>query len=313
MNAVDAPLGPIERFVLEMAADVTADHTADGCCTAEAPCTIVAHHQGEVAKIAAGRREFLTHQDAKPETAGHRPAAGSRAANQYGTFTVKYATEPQKRFLGGLLRYRDRSGLEGRNFEVVEKARIALEAGQVSKRLASDALDILTTLPELQGASAPAPRMATEKQVALITRLLTERELGGVEYGDPAALTAAQASKAIDFLLAAPKRAVVAKAPAAELEAGMYRVDEKIYKVQRAVHGSGNMYAKLLTLHGEGEKATFEYEPGAIRKIRPEHRMTLEQAKQFGAIYGVCCNCGATLTDERSIEAGIGPVCAGRI
>jgi hypothetical protein len=38
--------------------------------------------------------------------------------------------------------------------------------------------------------------------------------------------------------------------------------------------------------------------------------MTLDQAKAFGALYGACCNCGKTLTDERSIEAGIGPVCA---
>lgn len=98
----------------------------------------------------------------------------------------------------------------------------------------------------------------------------------------------------------------------AQLEAGMYRTDGEIFKVQLAVHGSGRPYAKLLTLH-HGEKATFEYIPGAINRIRPEHRMTLEQAKEFGAIYGVCCNCGATLTDERSIEAGIGPVCAGRI
>jgi hypothetical protein len=40
--------------------------------------------------------------------------------------------------------------------------------------------------------------------------------------------------------------------------------------------------------------------------------MSLEEAKAFGRLYGVCVRCGATLTDEQSIEAGIGPVCAGR-
>jgi len=32
------------------------------------------------------------------------------------------------------------------------------------------------------------------------------------------------------------------------------------------------------------------------------------QKKEFG----ICCCCGATLTDPNSIEAGIGPICAGK-
>ena len=39
--------------------------------------------------------------------------------------------------------------------------------------------------------------------------------------------------------------------------------------------------------------------------ITPAMRMSLADAKAFGALYGCCCNCGATLTDETSIEAGI--------
>lgn len=122
------------------------------------------------------------------------------------------------------------------------------------------------------------------------------------------------------------------------LEAGMYRMGETIYKVQLAVHGSGNPYAKRLTQTDEcrecgrslwGDKTDlehkedfghdfqakwkFEYAPGAIRELRPEHRMALEEAKEFGAIYGICCVCAATLTNETSIEAGIGPVCGGRV
>ena len=47
-----------------------------------------------------------------------------------------------------------------------------------------------------------------------------------------------------------------------------------------------------------------------IRRLCPEHKMSLADAKKFGALYGTCCVCGRTLTDEVSIEAGIGPVCA---
>ena len=98
--------------------------------------------------------------------------------------------------------------------------------------------------------------------------------------------------------------------PAAEVtEDGMYRTpDGEIFKVQIAHHGSGNLYAKRLVVGGG--KGRFEYEAGAIRKLRPEWKMTLEEAKEFGRLYGVCCNCAAVLTDEDSIAAGIGPVCA---
>lgn len=96
------------------------------------------------------------------------------------------------------------------------------------------------------------------------------------------------------------------------IEEGMYRdADGTIFKVQKAVHGSGRLYAKRLVQVGESWK--FEYDKGAVYRLTSDDRMTLEQAKEFGALYGTCCVCGRTLTDERSIEAGIGPVCGGRV
>ena len=102
------------------------------------------------------------------------------------------------------------------------------------------------------------------------------------------------------------------QAQAAAVTEGMYRVDETIFKVQRALaQGSGHTYAKKLVLgDGYGAKATFVYAPGALKLLTPEHKMTLAQAKEFGALYGTCCRCGRTLTDEGSIEAGIGPICS---
>ncbi len=99
---------------------------------------------------------------------------------------------------------------------------------------------------------------------------------------------------------------------------GMYEREGTIYKVQRAVHGSGYLYAKVLTLHETADgktKGTFEFEQGAIRKIAAQDKISLEDAKVFGRLYGVCCKCGATLTDDSeggSIEAGIGPICSGK-
>jgi hypothetical protein len=91
---------------------------------------------------------------------------------------------------------------------------------------------------------------------------------------------------------------------AAVTEDGMYLRDGVVFKVQIAKQGSGRLYAKRLTGNG------FEYAPGAINTLRAEHKMTLDQAKEYGKLYGVCCACSRDLTDEKSIAAGIGPVCA---
>lgn len=162
---------------------------------------------------------------------------------------------------------------------------------------------------------------ATERQLALIRKLADERDWGAgtfmpaddhvMDVVDGLQVSKREASAAIDALLRAPvkvaRQAVVAgvAAPAAAIEPGIYYADGAVIKVQKAVHGSGHPYAKRLSK----ETGRFEYAPGLIRQLRPEQRMTLEQAKEYGELYGVCCNCGRTLTNEVSIEAGIGPVC----
>lgn len=118
------------------------------------------------------------------------------------------------------------------------------------------------------------------------------------------------ASRWIDRLIAKVTELRQAR-PTAEIEDGMYQLDGTIYKVQHAVHGSGRQYAKRLVPPAfEGERASFEYAAGVVRQLRPEHALTVEQAKQWGALYGTCAYCGKVLTDERSIEAGYGETCA---
>lgn len=154
-----------------------------------------------------------------------------------------------------------------------------------------------------------------------------EIEAGRAQYLDNARrLSAAEASRQIDAAKTtnakmrqqvrgaqrAAQRAAQPAAAAEEIEAGMYLLNGEIYKVQVAVHGSRRPYAKHL-VPGEFGEAHFEYAPGVVRRLRPEHRMSLEQAQQYGALYGVCVRCGATLTAEESIERAMGPVCAGKI
>jgi hypothetical protein len=170
------------------------------------------------------------------------------------------------------------------------------------------------------------PALASDKQTTLIAKLLDEKEMGSADrFAAKTALETSllksEASAMITWLLAMPRKASPSPTaqPAREeiTEDGMYRTEDgTIYKVQRAVHGSGQLYAKRLTvvpaIAGGEAQVSFDYAPGAVRKLAPSDRMTLAQAKEFGALYGSCCVCGRTLTREESIEAGIGPVCAGR-
>lgn len=96
--------------------------------------------------------------------------------------------------------------------------------------------------------------------------------------------------------------------PAPAAPEGIHRTaDGQIWKVQVAVHGSGNPYAKRLT---DPATATFEYAPGAISRLSEATLMTLDEAREYGHLYGMCIRCGRTLTDEDSIAYGVGPVCA---
>lgn len=161
---------------------------------------------------------------------------------------------------------------------------------------------------------------ATLKQIAFIHSLmgshdLTEANRESVQNALVREPSKREASQIIDWLKTLPRTSVALDSTEVETEAadleGMHRVNGTIFKVQRAIHGSGNLYAKALLEDGNGGWA-FEYAPGAIRNLSEDTKMTLDEAKEWGALYGTCCVCGRTLTDEASIEAGIGPVCAKR-
>jgi hypothetical protein len=167
---------------------------------------------------------------------------------------------------------------------------------------------------------------ATEKQVAFVRRLLDEKDIASTNitvtetFLDAVFSTKKATSNFIDLLMGCPRKPKAQQAPDAEpVTEGMYRKDGQIYKVQRAVHGSGNLYAKRLVALDEPvvmktktKTHEFEYAPGMVRRLTAEDKMSLEEAKEWGALYGSCCVCGATLTDERSIANGIGPVCGSK-
>lgn len=110
-----------------------------------------------------------------------------------------------------------------------------------------------------------------------------------------------------------------------ELEDGMYVTEDgTIWKVYHTVHGRNVQVAKEIVITKAfddpnadipipADTAEFVYRGmGPLPHIAKGRRLTLDEAREFGHLYGVCCRCAATLTDELSIHLGIGPICGGR-
>ena len=95
-------------------------------------------------------------------------------------------------------------------------------------------------------------------------------------------------------------------------EVGMYLNAEGVaFRVKRSQ--AGRLYASRFVPEAQARADRFVYEGGAVYRLDASMRMTLEQAKALGAQYSQCCVCGRDLSAEQSVEAGIGPVCAGRL
>lgn len=258
--------------------------------------------------LLSGERSELPDRVIPAERGGHRPAGGADHANQYGTCKVRVPSDAQVRFIAKLLAERVVPAAHGE-----QVALAAFKSGRANLRQATDLISWLLLLPVR--ADAPVAK-ASEKQIAFIRKLADERDgatavvaLIDRDFGF-GSLTPKQASEMIEALLELPKLAVVVPVSQAPTD-GIYRkADGRVYKVYGAQADRSRKLAKLLVI-GDGEPR-FEYAGMAHRFVTLDERMTLEDAKAFGVIYGVCCVCGATLTDETSIERGIGPICEKR-
>ncbi len=263
---------------------------------------------------------------AEARTLTDRPRGGAKAANQYGVFQVKFATEAQHRYMVSLI---DRKDLERlRDSKVMpldpEVVRQQVISHTVNKRAASDLIDRLKALPERAGvvASSSGTPKASDKQLGLIRKLIDERELtadqraaieGGID-----GLSIKGASATITKLFALPE---IAPKPVAALEAGMYINDAtgdllRVYLGQQ----SGQLLCKRVVKFSAdealatGKDYDLEYQGRADRFVTADfRRMALEEAKVWGKATAHCCVCARRLDVPESVDAGIGPKCAGRV
>lgn len=276
---------------------------------------VLAQNQAELASLEArgidapGMATATTEGTGTPRNLTDRPAAGSAASNQYGTFTVHYASEPQTRFIRSLMERKDLSPLAGSVTLDVNRLREQVANLQVNKKAASAIIDRLLALPDLAPvAGAPSGEKASEKQVALIRRLAGEKEMSADDREKVLAavdtLSKKGASATIDKMFALPK--AVAAGP---VEAGVYvNTDGKVYRVYLG-QNSGKMLAALAIRHEDGT-AEFDYAGQADRFVTTSSRkMTLEEAAAWGKATGTCIVCARRLDVPESVDRGIGPVC----
>lgn len=97
---------------------------------------------------------------------------------------------------------------------------------------------------------------------------------------------------------------------------GYFKLDGTIYMSQLNQAETAYYTKRLAISYTGGEdgnepEGSWEYH-NVYRQLKEEHRLTLEEAKEFGSLYGVCCRCGRRLTNETSKANGIGPICEGK-
>lgn len=139
------------------------------------------------------------------------------------------------------------------------------------------------------------------ERVAFLQREVDERRLS--KYG---------AMDVIDRLKVAP----LATDDPTSVQPGVYRRNGTIYVVKpnrakTALHSRRlvEIGGRRLTEADSIVNIEFVYDPGALAGLKPEHQMTLEEAKPFIIRYGKCIFCNTGLKDATSVERGVGPVC----
>lgn len=306
-----APNGDAETdFEIKMLTDAVnyhqnGDGSAPPCCTATDPCRIRADLVDRIRRIRPSVHTDLP----DPRAEVHGSGAGSQVRQ-----VADPASEKQISFIRKLAEEKDTADLTAPARRTLAEIR---DGSAASKKRASSLINALIKAPRsTDPAEVRISAGPSQAQISLIRQLCAEQS-----RQTPADLTRGSGSSLITELLRSRTSQAGSGSESrisADLQDGMYRTaDGEIYKVQRAVHGSGRIYAKKLAALADPRQLKngirtheFRYEAGSLRKLTAEMAMTLEEARTWGALYGSCCRCGLTLTDEKSIADGIGPFCA---
>lgn len=153
---------------------------------------------------------------------------------------------------------------------------------------------------------------ASRKQIEFIRNLARQRVLGD---DDQKRLTATldagidtkQASRIIDWLVGRTEK------PA---NPGYYVQQDGTMVLVVPNTNRTATYAKQLVNHPKFDGTahwTWEYAPGVASRFAGLVPLSVEEAAKFGHLHGVCAICCHPLTDPKSVQRGLGPVCARKL
>lgn len=160
---------------------------------------------------------------------------------------------------------------------------------------------LIRQIRELEGKDAPEiPPIGEE----YFSKLTSRKAINAAFDGMSAGIDKLKA-KRDELKRNAPKTAP--KLPSASLTVGLgdiCKYEGSYYKVK--VSQAGNPYALVWDGHGWD----YDSAKGIIRKLKPEHLATAEDAAQFGHMFHRCVFCSRPLARDESEAVGYGPDCA---
>lgn len=293
-----------QQYQMEMILDAIKYHEEGDeddapCCTGDNPCQtriFLVGQQRALAGKVIGQREVTIEKAVQERKETSSQVSRGRVADP--------ASEAQIRYVKRLNMEHDASGIGTFPRRTLDAILADLE---VSKGRASRLIEALMRQPKAEiepieeiPAAGPAP---SDSQIRFLRVLSTD-----AGEDEPKVRTKQEASDEIERLIAIRD---ATKSGSKAAEEGMYRIpDGTIYRVQIAKQGSGRPYAKKLVEDADGWH--FRRVAGMQFRLKASDKLSLDEAKEWGKLYGVCCKCGADLTDETSIAEGIGPICGDR-
>jgi hypothetical protein len=227
-------------------------------------------------------------------TTTHR-TGGSRGANGYGEYKVRYASERQKKFIQNLLATKNHSYTD-------------LNLDELNVQGAGEIINALLSCDNKAGVVIPP----TEKQLQFAQSLVTSKEGG---QGLLANVLQSRGVHTIEQLSRSDVSAIinslklVKDAPMKIADVGAYLLDGTIYSIRQA---SESKKWSVWTYSDEAKKyvRNDEVKKEVLKKVEPKDRLTLELAIKYSAQVGICVHCGRTLTLLKSVAGGMGAICA---
>ena len=231
-------------------------------------------------------------------TTTHR-TGGSRGANGYGEYQVRYASPKQQLFIKTLLETKEHS------FGAVDVATLNVQG-------AGDMITQLLKLPTKAGVVIPP----SAKQISFATALVQKKE-GGLatlqhylynrKVNSIEQLGRADVSAIINTLRLVGDKQEPIKITTKDV--GAYLLNETVYSIREGKQ-SGRLQVFSYSDVAKKYVRDFTNEKEVLSKVEVTDRLTLELAIKHSAQTGSCVHCGRTLTLLKSVAGGMGAVCA---